>query len=128
MEEPELALLLRQDGGVLVRRQHLDLSSRLDWWLRVGQLVDVLPGVYTAPELAPDPRVRMQAVCRAHPDAVLTGAAAARLSYWPAAPLGAVEAAVPRRRWGDRASCSAAVGCRPSWWRRGAGSGGRSRA
>lgn len=43
----------------------------------------VLPGVYTIPDLAVEPEIRMRAAMLRHPDSVLTGASAARVSYWP---------------------------------------------
>lgn len=57
----------------------------------------VLPGVYAAPELAGLPLTQMRAVCVANPDAVLIGAAAARVSYWPGAPMSRVEVATPTK-------------------------------
>jgi very-short-patch-repair endonuclease len=63
--------------------------------VRSGELLRILPGVYTTPQLAGEPLVRMRAACTAHPDAVLVGGAAARLGFWPTAPLPAVAAAVP---------------------------------
>jgi very-short-patch-repair endonuclease len=70
-----------------------DVAS-LDWLLRTGRLVAVLPGTYTAPELAGEPLIRMHAACARFPDAVLVGGAAARLTFWPKAPLPRVEAAL----------------------------------
>lgn len=85
--------LLGADGLVL-RREHPDEAGRVDWLLRTGRLVPVLPGVYAAPEQATRADLRMRALCRCYPNAVLTGAAAARCSFWPEAPLPAIEAAV----------------------------------
>ena len=98
MDETALAHLLRTNGGVLVRRHHPELATTMDWLLRTDRLVRVLPGVYAPPVLAALPLTRIRAACAGDPDAVLTGAAAARVSYWPAAPLDVVEVAVPRRR------------------------------
>ena len=95
MDDPRISLALEAGGGVLIRRQHPELAAALDWLLRTGQLVPVLPGVYAPPEVAAHPRTRLVAVCTAQPDAVLVGAAAARVSFWPGVPLEVVEAASP---------------------------------
>lgn len=96
--DDSLAQLLRANGGVLVRRDHPELAATLDWLIRTDRLVRVLPGIYTTPTLAASPAARMRAACASDPDAVLVGATAARASYWPAAPTGPVEVALPRRR------------------------------
>lgn len=72
-----------------------DRATSLDWLVRRGRLVALLPGTYVLADQADDPVIRMRAVCAAHPDAVLLGAAAARLTFWPTAPLPVVEAALP---------------------------------
>jgi len=87
--------LVSREGGVLLRRAGQVAPARLDWLLRRGELVSVLPGVYTLPELAAEPLVRMRAVCLAHPDAVLVGASAARLGFSPGQRVAVVEAALP---------------------------------
>ena len=55
----------------------------------------MLPGVYAVPSMARLPRVRMQAVCLRHPNAVLLTEAAARVSFWPHVTLEAIQVAVP---------------------------------
>ena len=55
----------------------------------------MLPGVYAAPEVARSWQTRVRALGLRHVDAVLLGAAAARISFWPEAPLDRIEAAVP---------------------------------
>ena len=77
--------------------EHPGQAGTIDWLLRTGRLAPVLPGVYAAPERAAHSDVRMRAVSRAYPDAVLTGAAAARCSFWPDAPLPAIDVAVGRK-------------------------------
>lgn len=89
--------LLADNGGVLSRRQHRELGGSIDWWLRRERLVPVLPGVYAVPDLADLPLTKMRAACLAHPDAVLTGAAAARASYWPGAPMSQIDVAAPTK-------------------------------
>lgn len=72
-------------GGVLARRDHPELATSVDWAVRRGRLVRVLPGVYAGAGTTGDLGVRARAAMAWSPDAVLTGAAAARLSFWPAA-------------------------------------------
>ncbi len=88
--------------AVVVRREHPELSTALDWLVRTGDLTAVLPGVYTTPDAAGDPRAVVAAVARAWPGSVFTGAAAARLSYWPEAPLQIVTATAEHLRVGSR--------------------------
>lgn len=90
----EIELLLARSGGVVARRDHADLRAGFDYLLRREALVAVLPGVYTVPAAAGEPLTRIQAAIRRHPDAVILGSAAARLTYWPEAPLSAIDVAV----------------------------------
>ena len=83
----EVELLLRTGGGLVVRRDHPELGGSFDWLIREGRLATVLPGVYATPEIAQTWRTRARALALRHRDAVLVGAAAARLSFWAAAPL-----------------------------------------
>ena len=55
----------------------------------------MLPGVYAASEIAHTWQTRVRALGLRHRDAVLLGAAAARVSFWADAPLDRIEAAVP---------------------------------
>ena len=54
----------------------------------------MLPGIYARPDVAHSWRARARALALRDQDAVLLGAAAARISFWPDAPLNRVEAAV----------------------------------
>ena len=83
----EVELLLRANGGLVVRRDHPELGGSFDWLIREGRLATVLPGVYATPEIARTWQTRARALALRHRDAVLIGAAAARVSFWPAAPL-----------------------------------------
>lgn len=85
-------------SGVIARREHPELSGTIAWLKRTGKLVAVLPGVYTHPELAGSTSVRIRAVSHWDRDAVLTGAAAARVSYWPKIKVPVVTCAVSSRR------------------------------
>jgi very-short-patch-repair endonuclease len=91
----EVNSLLQLGGGLVLRGDHPQLAGSYDWLIRVGRLVAVLPGIYAAPEIADAWQVRVRALALRHPNAVLLGAAAARVSFWPEAPLGQIEAAVP---------------------------------
>ncbi len=82
---------------VIASRQHPGLRGAIDWLLRRGRLRAVLPGVYAIAEHADDLEVLVAAVARWDPDAVVVGAAAARLTFWPEAPLSAIEVATSRR-------------------------------
>lgn len=88
--------VLRREG-VVARREHPDLAGAVDWLVRGGRLRSVLPGIYAATEQADDLRVRVRAVRRWDPDAVITGAAAARLTYSREVPVDVVEVATMRR-------------------------------
>lgn len=90
----QITHLTHLGGGLIARRDHPELSGGLDWLLRRDLLRPVLPGVFSTPDLVGDPLIRMRAALLRHPDAVLLGGAAARLSYWPEAPLTTIEVAV----------------------------------
>jgi very-short-patch-repair endonuclease len=91
--QKEITCLLNVDG-LVVRRHHPELAGAIDWALQARRLRAVLPGVYAVPELAHLPDTRIRAVCLRHPDAVLLTAAAARVSFWPQAPLTQIKVAV----------------------------------
>jgi len=93
----EIELLIRHGRGLISRREHPSLANTLAWLVRQGKLVPVLPGVYAPPETAGDVEVLIRAVSLRHPDAVVLGAAAARVSFWPEAPIRAIEVAAPTR-------------------------------
>ena len=48
----EVELLLRADGGLVVRRDHPHLIGSFDWLIHQGKLATVLPGIYADPEIA----------------------------------------------------------------------------
>lgn len=82
--------LLALHGGLLLRR-HLSAADKAvaERACRRGELRAVLPGVY-----APDDsfETRLRALSRFDPDAIVTGAEAARASWWPDCPLPWIEA------------------------------------
>ncbi|MFT3861897.1 DUF559 domain-containing protein [Micropruina sp.] len=86
--------LLQAEGGVLVRRQHPTITRQLDHCLATGRLVPVLPGIYSAPE--PGWQVKIRAAAAFRPGGVISGAAAARITWWPECPITSVTVAVSR--------------------------------
>ena len=101
----EVARLLEETGGVLRRRDHPDLRGTVDRLLRDGYLAAVLPGIYAPAVRAEELEVRLRALRAWRPDAVVTGAAAARVTFWPELPVRTVTAALPR------------LDCRPQGYR-----------
>lgn len=82
--------------GVIARRDHPGLAGAMARLRRRGYLVSVLPGVYAPTALADQRPVRLAALVRWAPDAVVTGRTAAQLTFWPSLPGSAIECAV---RW-----------------------------
>ena len=95
--QSEVDLLVRRGGGLISRRDHPALANTVAWLVRQGKLVPVLPGIYAPPELARNVEVLMRAVSLRHTDAVVLGAAAARASFWPDAPLRTIDVAAATR-------------------------------
>jgi very-short-patch-repair endonuclease len=102
--KPDIEDALRAEGGVLRRADFPKLNRRLDGMLRRGTLITPLPGIVCLPGAATDPSVALRAGWLwAGPDSVVTGRAAAQLTFWPDADVGVISYAVPRRRtvsWG----------------------------
>ena len=90
-------MLVRRSGGLISRRDHPALAHTMAWLVRQGRLVPVLTGIYAPPELAHNLEVLMRAIGLRHPDAVVLGAAAARASFWPDAPVRTIEVAASSR-------------------------------
>lgn len=93
--------LLINAGGVISRRDHPELGPALDWLVRTHELSAVLPGVYAPRSMAASTLTRIRAAAAWSPDLVLTGPAAASVSFWPSVPVSVVTAAVPTRRSGS---------------------------
>jgi len=92
----EIGIRLRRGGGVIDRRSNRDVNGRLDRMLRDGALHAILPAIYCTPEEIGNPMVRLRAAALwAGPDAVMTGHAAAKLTFWPECPLPTITIAVP---------------------------------
>jgi very-short-patch-repair endonuclease len=94
--QDEVRALVRREG-VVSRRAEPRLRTTIDWLVRTGELAPVLPGVYTAAGLTADVRVRALALQRWDPDAVITGAGAARFTFWPLLRVDTLSAAVRRQ-------------------------------
>ena len=84
--------------GVIVRRDHPKLRGAIDWLIRNGGLCSVLPGVYSAPGTCSSINTRIRALIRWDPDAVLVGAIAAHVSFWPDLHVDVVDCAVRHKR------------------------------
>lgn len=83
---------------MIARREHPELAGSIAWLLRTGQLVPVLPGVYAPPSQAGTAETRIRAVGWWDRDAILTGAAAARVSFWAGLDVPVVTCAVRHER------------------------------
>lgn len=70
---------LHHNQGVLLLREHPELAAVIRSHTRRGMLIPVLPGTYTCPK--PDLATLARAVHAWDPDAVICGAAAAKLTF-----------------------------------------------
>lgn len=93
----DIRAILATDG-VIARREHPELRGAIAWMVRIGELVPVLPGVYAGPAMAVSVETRIRAVGRWDRDSVLTGAAAARLTFWPSIRVPVISCAVRHHR------------------------------
>ena len=89
---------LLANEGAIARREHPKLASAIDWLVRSGGLRPVLPGVYARPEMCASLPTRIQALMRWDPDAVLVGAAAAWVSFWPEIRVASVTCSLRHQR------------------------------
>lgn len=81
-------------GPVIVRAALPPPMRRtLDSAYEAGRVSRVLPGTYVAAEYQDDFAVRVSAVAQWCPKAVITGAAAARLTFWPERVVGEIDVA-----------------------------------
>lgn len=89
---------MKADGGAIDRRSNRDVTGSIDRLLRAGKLIAILPAVYCAAADVADPSVRLRASgLWAGSDAVFTGHAAARLTFWPDCHLPSIDIALPER-------------------------------
>jgi very-short-patch-repair endonuclease len=84
--------------GVIAGRDHPELRGAIEWRLRTGDLVAVLPGIYAPVAVASLTATRIAAVAAWDAEAVLTHEAAAVMSFWPSLPVPAVRCAVRHAR------------------------------
>ena len=96
-QNDEIAAILDQHG-VILRKEHPRLSRSLQRRVQTGELVAILPGVYTVPERNRDLMTMVVGLHRAHPETVFTGSTAARLSYWPEVRWSGISATTGRTR------------------------------
>lgn len=75
--------LLEINLGLVSRRIDSQFKGPIDYAVRAGELVRILPSVYAHRDLAADWYARVRAVGLWQPDAVITGPAAAALTFWP---------------------------------------------
>ena len=93
--ETEVDQVIRAGGGVVRIRDHPRLARALQRLARRGVLVALLPGVYCHRDDADRPEIRINAAATWAPEAVMTGPAAARLSFWPSIEVPVVSLARP---------------------------------
>ncbi len=98
MSDSEIALLLRQHGGVLRAADHPHLRHRLRRLAQRSLLTTMFPGVFVASSTVEDVRIRIRAAAAYVPDGVVVRRAAAWLTFWPTVPVGVVEVASPVSR------------------------------
>lgn len=95
----DLKELFRASGGVIRRSDRPKFEQRLDRLHRQGALERPLPGIFALAGAAADFRSAVVAgALWAGPDAVLVGAAAAKLTFWPDLEVMDIEFAIPYRR------------------------------
>lgn len=94
--QQELGRRLAANHGVVAASQGPELRSSLRSMVRRGELVRAYPGVYLQAGRAADPATRVTAAAQwAGGRAVVTGHAAAALSYWPETRPSAVDLVLP---------------------------------
>jgi hypothetical protein len=93
----DIQQLLAADG-VIARRDHPKLVGAIDWLVRNGSLRSVLPGIYARPETCDAIATRVGALMRWDPDAILLGAAAASVSFWPEIRVTSITCSLKHRR------------------------------
>lgn len=89
---------LEAGEGLIRRRDHPALGASLDRALGRGDLVPVLGGIYRHATTELDLATRVRAAVMYDPDAIVVGAAAATLSWWPERGATTVDVASRGRR------------------------------
>jgi very-short-patch-repair endonuclease len=94
----ELERRLSAGGGLISREANPDLTGCIDRALRDGRIVSLQPGVYCLAGSEGDPWIRLKgAALWAGPDAVFTGLAAAKLSFWESCRIDQISVGLRRR-------------------------------
>lgn len=89
--------LLADNNGLVVRTRQPKVDKAIDRAVRSGALTRLAPGVYCDTGRREDLGLRIRAVCATEPTAVITGAAAAAVLWWPELAVPVVEATHPIR-------------------------------
>lgn len=89
---PLLEAELLAHEGLVTRRAHPELVQAIKRARATGELVRVLNGSYLACGVSDSLTHRIRALLDHAPDAIVTGAAAARLSWWPELPAPVIDA------------------------------------
>ncbi|MFC7624992.1 endonuclease domain-containing protein [Microlunatus sp. GCM10028923] len=79
----EIQQALRDGGGVIRIRDHPGSARAIQRLAKSAAIKALLPGIYCAAEDATDVDVRIRAAAQWVPGCVITGPAAARLTFWP---------------------------------------------
>ena len=94
----KIETLLATAGPVLCRPALPKAQQRaLTSAFAAGRVVRLLPGTYVPQELVDDFATRVQAVAAWNARAVVTGAAAARMTFWPTLPVDVIDVALRGR-------------------------------
>jgi very-short-patch-repair endonuclease len=88
--------LLRTEH-IIMLRDHLPLQQALARGAQTGRLARMLPGVYVDAGAAQDRQIKIAAIMRWDPDAVICGRAAASLTYWEDIDVDTIEVASSTR-------------------------------
>lgn len=83
---------------VVARREHPELRNALGRSLLDKEIEPVLPGIYTLRDRSAFVDVRVLALRRSDPDAILMGRVAAMLTFWPELNVNDVQAVVRHER------------------------------
>jgi very-short-patch-repair endonuclease len=93
----ELQRRLSAGGGVISRESNRDIIGCIDRALRDRKIVSLQPGVYCVAGSEGDPWIRLKgAALWAGPDAIFTGLAAAKLSFWESCRIDQISVALAR--------------------------------
>lgn len=95
--QAEVGLALRRSGGIVRMRDHPDLRRTIYTMADRGLLTRMHPGVFACARWAMDPDLRVRAAALWRHEAVITGRAAARLTFWRQLAVPVVDVATTTR-------------------------------